>query len=829
MMNKEKILRLIDEEMTSLIALYENRIKQLEEQVEAGKRKITALELENDRLKKQVEEFYVSLPDQQLVLLDHIKKLNGGIPYALIDEWCLSSSFEDAFLLFVACEELWINKDLEKLNYIIELIVHNQQVLQHDNEEVTKIFLNFVEKIILDEMKLNEESEKLIFNLVTIFNSVHKVPLKEIFEKFVRDYHGEFFGKILLINEPSVIFNYLRMLMVFGLEKEVKSALTQILNVEWKFIDGSLNPDEFTILLWYCYLFDFDDYLIELASKSIEWFNENIDEQNLYFYSYEDREFDNKEYQEKVNKFLESTLFTEFEKKRILQRVDSKVILNSQKSPQIGENINSIHSEDSTDQTAFHIEAPPANQPEKLTMANAFERLENLLLKEKYEKCSTVADEFFRQINPDTISLESLRSLSSFLTKVFTIVPNGKNQQSLNELFYVCITILQIFSKKETIEQFITKNEKIVHKRLLESRDLKLIIKLAESYFKGNYDSELAVFINRILDNWNPGFANMEYRYLVELLWYCFYTEKEDKLLKAAGEGFILEKYKGTPDVDMVNLYLNIKNGKIDMNSGRSEISTLKKKGSLFTKKEREKLYICLDKRLMGLTKSNKSKDQPVLSAENKTLRKIAFVTKLPGDQPKLASSQSPLQKELVQLAVYKDPFLEEQKGYIFIEVFVDKNGKSYILEEDIKVLKKKIGSKWPDIRAYSEDSATAHKNPVNLHSPSFAWPSTEIKGTSHIEEKNLLNEESQLKKLGYQITGLTRNKRWQILEVAVKQLGLKKVAYTIAQNVKLRKGQKNGVNKFSYSIGEWEYDLNKLKQKYYKNDFTWPTTKINH
>jgi hypothetical protein len=48
--------------------------------------------------------------------------------------------------------------------------------------------------------------------------------------------------------------------------------------------------------------------------------------------------------------------------------------------------------------------------------------------------------------------------------------------------------------------------------------------------------------------------------------------------------------------------------------------------------------------------------------------------------------------------------------------------------------------------------------------------------------------------------------------ETEVMQLGLKKVAYTIAQNVKLRKGQKDGEKKFSFAIAEWEYDLNKLK-----------------
>ncbi|MEH6996642.1 hypothetical protein V7075_28735, partial [Neobacillus drentensis] len=107
-----------------------------------------------------------------------------------------------------------------------------------------------------------------------------------------------------------------------------------------------------------------------------------------------------------------------------------------------------------------------------------------------------------------------------------------------------------------------------------------------------------------------------------------------------------------------------------------------------------------------------------------------------------------------------------------------------------------------------------------------FAWPSTELKGGNTADEKSVFKDESELKKLGYQITGMTREKRWKVLETAVIQLGLKKVAYSIAQNVKLRKGQKDGEKKFSFAIAEWEYDLNKLKQRYYRHDFSWPLTK---
>ncbi|SDN76397.1 hypothetical protein SAMN05518871_107156 [Psychrobacillus sp. OK028] len=78
---------------------------------------------------------------------------------------------------------------------------------------------------------------------------------------------------------------------------------------------------------------------------------------------------------------------------------------------------------------------------------------------------------------------------------------------------------------------------------------------------------------------------------------------------------------------------------------------------------------------------------------------------------------------------------------------------------------------------------------------------------------------------MGYQITDSTKVKRWTILQEAVSAMGLKKVVYIIVGNVKLRKGQKTGSKKFRYAISEWEYDLQRLKVNYYKNDFKWPNT----
>lgn len=103
--------------------------------------------------------------------------------------------------------------------------------------------------------------------------------------------------------------------------------------------------------------------------------------------------------------------------------------------------------------------------------------------------------------------------------------------------------------------------------------------------------------------------------------------------------------------------------------------------------------------------------------------------------------------------------------------------------------------------------------------------PRTQLDEQTKYNGQIELKETSELRSVGYKITGLNRTQRWRILEKAVQMLGLYKVSYTIANHIRLRKGQKNGPIKFKHAITEWEHDLEKLKRVYYRNDFRWPKT----
>jgi len=185
------------------------------------------------------------------------------------------------------------------------------------------------------------------------------------------------------------------------------------------------------------------------------------------------------------------------------------------------------------------------------------------------------------------------------------------------------------------------------------------------------------------------------------------------------------------------------------------------------------------------------------------------------------------LVKQKVTIPLYKN-----KKGFKilqYIEVdniyFSPAKLEAFIIQEELAKINREYSTLFIKSRSFN---GVIHSDMARTNSPSdpFSWPSTEVakvKSELNNTEESTLNEKSELIKLGYQISGNTRVSRWAILEKAVPKIGLKKIAYTISYNVKLRKGQKNGIKKFHHAITEWEHDLAKLKKHYYNNQFNWP------
>lgn len=74
------------------------------------------------------------------------------------------------------------------------------------------------------------------------------------------------------------------------------------------------------------------------------------------------------------------------------------------------------------------------------------------------------------------------------------------------------------------------------------------------------------------------------------------------------------------------------------------------------------------------------------------------------------------------------------------------------------------------------------------------------------------LSLNSELKILGYQITGLSKEDRWLILLTkAVPKLGLEKTIKIIEGNIQMRENQQDGSVKFARAISAWRFDIKRL------------------
>lgn len=540
--SKEHILKIIDNEISKLILSYEKQIYELTVEKDQLHHQVMELELENQILREKMA--LTRKKETNVEIRKFIEKLSGGLTYDIIDEWCLSTSADDAIFLLTACKKLIEEKDNEKVHYILDLLGHNPNPLLHEDEEVRKLFAEIINLALAGDSKNYEAEFDSVYSLfLNLLMTLSKTKLKDLIVGHLKHFYTDILDNVLYLNNPKIINELLRLFLIYGMEDELREALQQIVEVEWEFLDSSINEEEFVFILWYSFLSNFDQQLIDKAKESLQWFKESCDGLALYFCLYESVNLqlypDGNTYRQCIQKLKSTEILTELEKSKVLQKVES-VLKPLSARP-----------------------APPII----------------------YEKVIVIDPSY----------------LDDFIHRY------------------------QLKRKKVTLPLFKQKNDN-------------LISRLIETEAHVTPDGKKA--------------------YLT--------TEELDGILQV-----------NTP------LVLKMK------------------------------------------------KDEGIL----------------PGDK--------------------------------------------LILDKTV----------------------------------SFPWPDTELKENQSNQETKTLKELSDLKKVGYQITGLNRQKRWDILRKAVPQLGLKKVAYTIAYNVKLRKGQKDVLKKYSYAISEWEHDLSRLKKEYYKKDFTWPNT----
>ena len=516
------------------------------------------------------------------------------------------------------------------------------------------------------------------------------------------------------------------------------------------------------------------------------------------------------DYQETVQKFLSIQILSDEVKKEIIAKIDpiiDPLIKNGQNSE-----------ESAKDKKELLQSIDLLNDEQSITKLIRY--LEESINKNDSQMINGILDKMIR-LNRE-IGTNVLSEFLKLVTRIF------ENEHDSN-VYHATILFLQSFQQNSQVESYLVNHNRTINNKIIKTNQAETITLLAKTYFKTSDKMLFTKYMDLLINQWLQNDDGMGKESFIQLLWYSFICEKDEQFVNSAKKSSFYLK-EDDPEIGLYRAFKNTNNGIINPTSGKEILNSIITGINSFDQNETNRILNVMNKRMDQMIKDSNKKHKPsnhiVKQLPQKELRKMAKVTRLPSEEKVLPGTKIKLQEEWIELITYKRNENKELQQYIKVKVLSHNGtGKAYVTSSEIQEINQKKGKNSIMIVDFNEKSPSQQ---IQIDQP-FVWPSTEIKGNTDInlQENSLLHEESELKKIGYQITGLNREKRWSLLEKAVKQIGLKSVVYTIAQNVKLRKGQKNGEIKYKYAITEWEYDLAKLKKHFFRNDFYWPSTKV--
>ncbi|OOE12491.1 hypothetical protein [Fictibacillus arsenicus] len=447
-------------------------------------------------------------------------------------------------------------------------------------------------------------------------------------------------------------------------------------------------------------------------------------------------------------------------------------------------------------------------------------------------------------LQADELTLQSMVEDPQFVLKQndITIVQvlefigetlESRNKDYSNECYYLALKLLNSLyysSVKNQVEEFFRYKHSSFEGNVYERFSLPLILELLKSYLLyGKRNELLDIYLDTINDF--DYFSSEKINSLIfsKFLWYGVYLENEKEFINCCKDTTVFLN-EDRAEVVLYPLVLEMMQNKDVSKDYKIKIENLLNEITDLDSSEKEIIFNFIKKKLL-INLPLKMHDKEMVNSKISTKNTPMFNTVHFLED---TNENNGFREKEILFAIYHNLNKSSSpKNYFVIKAFIKPNDqKAYVNREQVlQIIKLRKGG-WANVEGYPL-STIINKKQVNImnsklkiNNDLFKWPTTEIIQNNNLESTNsndFLNTTSELAKLGYRITGLNREKRWNVLQTAVPKLGLKRVANIIAYNVRLRKKQKNGAIKNSYSIGEWEYDLGRLKSKYYKNEFVWP------
>lgn len=195
----------------------------------------------------------------------------------------------------------------------------------HEDAEVRKLFWDIIGLVLAGDFKNYEAEFDGVYSLfLNLLMTLSTTKLKDSIVEHLKHFYTDILDNVLYLNNPEIINELLRLFLIYGMEDELREALQQIVEVEWEFLDSSINEKEFVFILWYAFLYNFDQQLIDKAKESLQWLKESCDELALYFCIHESvnlqRYPEGNTYRQCIQKLKSTEILTELEKSKILQR-----------------------------------------------------------------------------------------------------------------------------------------------------------------------------------------------------------------------------------------------------------------------------------------------------------------------------------------------------------------------------------------------------------------------------------------------------------------------------------------------------------------------------
>ncbi|MEW4328497.1 hypothetical protein Q0N12_17755 [Rossellomorea marisflavi] len=477
----------------------------------------------------------------------------------------------------------------------------------------------------------------------------------------------------------------------------------------------------------------------------------------------------------------------------------------------------------------YHVLAAEANQYQVITLRNRlksdfpemYKSVELKIVKEllhlyKYSEVTALLE----QVSPSAQFSEEGWLLQAFEAILSIPLEHDQWDEALLDCYHVILDFISCPhppSWSAELGGFLQDHFDQIVTLVFDINNPDLILDLCTCYVVHDLKEELMELIDHVIRNWDYLDSKMSEEQFLRLIWFAATIYKNEQLME--------DVVRCLPYLQSRRLEAIAYSQLSDVSSGKSSSVSIKQciqmvEGfELFSELEKKQINAFIH----TIPWKKEGVENTLPPRQGKVVEEIRIqeISTLPA-KVKLHPEGYLFHTVTIALAIYNNAEDLNADRYVNVQAkYVECDNEYFISKATLKKLRISQSNQWIILN---------HKNKKNqLVQRRWYQMKEQVQSQSYQESKKIegsleLNAKSALRKLGYQITGVSREKRWEILSTkAIPTLGTRKVVELITFLIRGRKLMKNGSAKNRYAISEWEYDLSRLKRVYYKGDFPWP------